>query len=53
MSCCYPLGSEDEMTGECQDCGNPVDEDGWSGGICEYSPCECETCGWSPCDEPC
>lgn len=37
----------------CKDCGEAVDEDGDAIDSCGYSPVECETCGYAPCDESC
>ncbi len=53
MMCCEPNDyREDEINGECPDCGNPtVDDDAFES--CSYSPEECETCGWRPCDGSC
>lgn len=51
MSCCdeYNLGEPD---GECPDCGTPTVE-GEAAVGCGYSPVECETCGFQPCDLSC
>lgn len=54
MSCCAPKEwtTEDEVNGECHDCGQPtVDGESYEG--CSYSPKECETCGYSPCELAC
>lgn len=41
-----------EIDGVCPDCGTEtVDGDAAQG--CNYSPVECTTCGWSPCDQSC
>lgn len=57
MSCfggTYPLGSgEDETPLSCPECDSEVDADGDSIEVCEYSPPECDTCGWAPCDGSC
>jgi len=51
--CCEPSGySKKEINGKCPDCGeDTVDGDAYE--QCRYSPIECFTCGWSPCDESC
>ena len=51
--CCDPENDESTVVGECVDCGGPIDCNGDSTDVCSYSPCECETCGASPCDESC
>jgi len=53
MSCCEPSGYiESQINGECPDCGMPtVDGDAFY--YCHYSPTECTTCGWKPCDLSC
>lgn len=51
--CADPGGSDLEAVSECPECGMPVDIDGDSTEVCNYSPVECETCGWSPCDGSC
>lgn len=42
-------------SGQCKDCGADVDVYGTCIEIddCEYSPEECDTCGYCPCDESC
>lgn len=50
--CSEPIGSIDEVDGECPDCGAPT-AGGVSKDICYYSPCLCETCGDAPCDGSC
>jgi len=53
MTCCDPTEPEPAV-GECPDCGEPVDEDGYIAiPNCSYSPLECDTCGWRPCDQSC
>jgi len=42
-----------EPTGECPECGEPVDEDGDAVSGCSYSPITCDTCGARPCDGSC
>lgn len=52
--CCdgwYP-GPGEEIDGECPDCGGPTVEGGSAYG-CNWSPVECDTCGWAPCDGSC
>lgn len=49
--CCD--GWETTAVGECPDCGGDVDEDGAASDGCNYSPCDCETCGSRPCDGSC
>lgn len=44
--------SEEEIDGECPDCGAPT-VDGVSAYGCKYSPIVCETCKDSPCDGSC
>ncbi len=51
--CCDPCGSEKPMVDVCPDCGMPVDEEGYTGDACVYSPKICRTCGWAPCDQYC
>lgn len=53
MSCCEPVGSSMKEVGECVECGNPVDAEGDSTEVCAWSPVECDSCGWSPCNESC
>ena len=51
--CCDGWSSSmDEIDGLCPDCGHPVVE-GSSASGCHYSPEECSTCGWCPCDGSC
>lgn len=52
MSCFGQESTEPEV-GKCPDCGEPVDADGDAVHSCGYSPLECETCGWRPCDQSC
>lgn len=53
--CCDPIEARPNDTeGKCYDCGGNVDEDGYSTEQgCIYSPIECKTCGWCPCDQSC
>lgn len=53
MSCCAPVGTDDEIVENCCACGSEIDADGVSNEICEYSPVECELCGYAPCDQSC
>jgi hypothetical protein len=41
-----------EITGECPDCGMPTRLDRAREG-CYWSPVECKTCEYSPCDGSC
>ena len=53
MSCCDGWHYDDnEVDGECPDCGCPT-VDGQAQEGCNYSPVECKTCGWAPCDLSC
>ena len=51
--CCEPNDyKKEDINGECPDCGMPtVDDEAYES--CSYSPEECETCGWRPCDGSC
>ena len=52
-SCCSPIEyDEEEINGSCPDCGTPT-VDGHAAEGCTFSPVECETCGWQPCDGSC
>ena len=53
MACCDPIYTDEaDNDGECPDCGvDTCDGDAAEG--CNYSPIECETCGWCPCDLSC
>ena len=52
--CCDNSGcSEAEVVGECPDCGEPVDKDGWTHNHCNYSPVDCQTCQHAYCDGSC
>ena len=43
---------DDQINGECPDCGIPtVNGHAFEG--CNWSPVECETCGSRPCDQYC
>ena len=53
MACCDPFEyDEEDIDGECPDCGSPTIE-GTAADGCAYSPVECETCDWRPCDLSC
>ena len=51
--CCENSGyTNEEINGVCSDCGEPtIDGDAYNN--CAYSPTECETCGYSPCNDSC
>lgn len=51
---CYGQPDDDSAkpNGVCPDCGSET-EDGYAIDSCGYSPVECETCGWRPCDGSC
>ena len=51
-SCPIELEAGEEPDGECPDCGTPT-IDGVACEGCCYSPVECKTCGWRPCDGSC
>ena len=53
MCCWTPVGSDEPAVDDCHFCGNPIDADGLSLEICQYSPEECATCGYAPCDGSC
>ena len=55
MGCCSPYDpyKDEDVKGYCPDCGTPVDEDGDALEGCTYSPVDCKTCGWQPCDLSC
>ena len=51
--CCSPSGfTESDINGVCPECDEPT-VDGEAYECCSYSPTECHTCGWSPCDWSC
>lgn len=53
--CCSPRFEYYETTdinGVCPTCGEET-VDGIAFNSCNYSPVECETCEWSPCDGSC
>lgn len=53
MACCHGWWfEEEEIDGECPDCGTPTTE-GVAQQGCYDSPVECETCGSAPCDLSC
>ena len=43
---------DDEINGECPDCGTPT-ADGHAESGCYWSPVICGTCGYAPCDGSC
>lgn len=49
---CFGQPDNEIPNGVCPDCGTET-EDGVAINSCCYSPVECETCGWSPCDGSC
>lgn len=51
--CCDPNNyDKSQINGECPNCGEPtVDGDAFE--QCGYSPTQCETCGFAPCDGSC
>jgi len=52
MCCAATDFKEKEINGECPDCGEPTVN--WNAyEKCSWSPVECETCGWAPCDGSC
>lgn len=48
----YSWNERDLIDGECPDCGADTVE-GEAFDNCGYSPCQCETCNWRPCDGSC
>ena len=40
------------INGKCPDCGMET-VDGAAAEGCNYSPVDCETCGFAPCDDSC
>lgn len=52
MCCDGHYYDDDEIDGECPDCGTPTC-DGSAQEVCCYSPIGCETCGSAPCDGSC
>lgn len=55
MSCFSVIESDDkEVTGVCPQCEGDINQDGQTvEDGCGYSPIECETCGFQPCDLSC
>lgn len=53
MTCCASTEYRcEEINGKCPECDEPtVDGDAYE--QCSYSPKQCETCGWRPCDGSC
>lgn len=52
MCCSNTDFEKKDINGECLDCGQPT-VDGQAYDNCSWSPVECETCGWAPCDGSC
>ncbi len=52
MCCAANDYKKEEINGECPDCGEDT-VDGEAYESCFYSPCECETCNYRPCDQSC
>lgn len=55
MGCCDGWPAEPEKkVGACDECGGDIDDEGDSTeeGCC-WSPVECNTCKWTPCDGSC
>ena len=50
--CCDNSGDTAEANGKCPACGEPT-VDGDTTDHCNYSPVECDVCGWAPCDQSC
>lgn len=51
--CCDSSGyKKEEINGKCKDCGQPT-VNGNAYECCGYSPQECKTCDWRPCDGSC
>lgn len=54
MCCDAMIVDDKEIAGECADCGGDTNQDGQTiVDSCSYSPLECETCGYQPCDDSC
>lgn len=52
MMCCDGWDDSKDANGFCPDCGSAT-VDGTAAVGCNYSPCDCNTCGSSPCDGSC
>lgn len=52
MCCDGTEYNNEDINGKCKACGQPT-VDGSAFESCGYSPTECTTCGWSPCDGAC
>lgn len=52
MCCAGTEYSEDEINGECPDCGYPT-VNGYAFEKCDYSSIDCETCGRAMCEDAC
>lgn len=55
MSCCDPgIIDDKEIAGVCADCEADINQDGYCiEDFCSYSPVDCETCGYQPCQQYC
>lgn len=54
MACCDPIyTNEEDIDGECPDCGGPTADGVSANAYCSYSPVVCETCDDRPCDLSC
>ena len=55
MSCWAPWIVDDkEVVGVCPECEGDINKDGETVNAgCFYSPVECKTCGFQPCDLSC
>ena len=52
MCCSGSEFKKNEIDGKCPCCGEPT-VDGEAYECCSYSPTECQTCGYAPCDQSC
>ena len=55
MSCCDINEADDkEVVGICPECEGDINQDGYTvEDSCGYSPVECKTCGYQPCNQSC
>lgn len=51
--CADEWDTEEEVVGECPECGAPVNEDGESIYGCNYAQYYCPVCGHGYCDGSC
>lgn len=51
--CSDNCGSDLPEAGECPECGEPVDKEGYTLQRCAYSTVACQTCENAPCDGAC